>query len=45
MSDLKIVKEITMNKPNMVVELLMVADECIEASKACAGRINNRSMG
>jgi hypothetical protein len=45
MSDLKIVKEITMNKPNMVVELLKVADECIEASKAWARCINNRSKG
>jgi hypothetical protein len=35
-SDLKTVEEIAMKKPKMVVDLLTVADVCIEASEAQA---------
>jgi hypothetical protein len=33
-SDIKIVKEIVMKKPKMVVDLLAVTDVCIEALEA-----------
>jgi hypothetical protein len=33
-SDIKIMEEITMKKPKMVVNLFAVTDVCIEASKA-----------
>jgi hypothetical protein len=33
-SDIKIVKEIIMKKPKMVVDLLAVTDVCIEAVEA-----------
>jgi hypothetical protein len=35
-SDIKTVEEITMKKPKTVVDLLAVADTCIEASEARA---------
>jgi hypothetical protein len=35
-SDIKTVEEIAMKKPKMVTDLLVVADMCIEASKAQA---------
>jgi hypothetical protein len=35
-SDIKTVEEITMKKPRTVVDLLAVADVCIEASEAQA---------
>jgi hypothetical protein len=42
-SDIKIVEEIGMKKPEMVVDLLAVADVCIEGSKARAWLLNSRN--
>jgi hypothetical protein len=44
-SDIKIVEEITMKKPNTVPDLLAVADTCIEASEARAQLLESRSKG
>jgi hypothetical protein len=44
-SDLKTVKEIAMKKPKMVVDLLAVADVCIEASEAWARLLESRGKG
>jgi hypothetical protein len=41
-SDVKIVEEIAMKKPKMVVDLLAVADVCIEASEARAQLLKSR---
>jgi hypothetical protein len=41
-SDVKIVEEIAMKKPKMVVDLLAVADVCIEASEARARLLESR---
>jgi hypothetical protein len=41
-SDIKIVGEITMKKPKIVVDLLTVIDVCIEASKAWARLLVSR---
>jgi hypothetical protein len=42
-SDIKTVEEITMKKPRTVVDLLAVADVCIEASEAQARLLEFRS--
>jgi hypothetical protein len=44
-SDIKTVKEISMKKPNMVADLLAVADVCIEAFKAQAQLLQSRGKG
>jgi hypothetical protein len=44
-SDIKTVEEITMKKPKMVAELLVVADICIEASKAWTQLLESRGKG
>jgi hypothetical protein len=44
-SDIKIVEEIGMKKPEMVVDLLAVAAVCIEGSKARAWLLNSRNKG
>jgi hypothetical protein len=44
-SDNKTVEEIAMKKPKMVVELLTVADVCIEAFKARARLLESHSKG
>jgi hypothetical protein len=44
-SDIKAVKEITMKKPKMVVDLLSVADICIEACEARARLLESRNKG
>jgi hypothetical protein len=44
-SDIKIVEEIAMKKPKMVVGLLAVADLCIEASKAQAQLFESHDKG
>jgi hypothetical protein len=44
-SDVKIVEEIAMKKPKMVVDLLTVADVCIEASEAQARLLESRDKG
>jgi hypothetical protein len=42
-SDIKTVEEITMKKPRTVVDLLAVADVCIEASEAQARHLEFHS--
>jgi hypothetical protein len=44
-SDLKIMEEIAMKKPKTVVDLLVVTDVCIEASKAWAWLLESRGKG
>jgi hypothetical protein len=44
-SDIKTIEEIDMNKPKTVVDLLAVADICIEASKAQARLLESRGKG
>jgi hypothetical protein len=44
-SDLKTVEEIAMKKPKTVVDLLAVADVCIEASEARARLLESRGKG
>jgi hypothetical protein len=44
-SDIKIVGEITMKKPKIVVDLLTVIDVCIEASKVWARLLVSRGKG
>jgi hypothetical protein len=41
-SDIKIVEEIAMKKPKTVANLLVVADVCIESSKAGARLLESR---
>jgi hypothetical protein len=44
-SDIKTVEEITMKKPKTVVDLLTVADVCIESSEARARLMESRGKG
>jgi hypothetical protein len=44
-SDIKTVEEIIMKKPKTVVDLLAVADVCIEASEARAQLLESRARG
>jgi hypothetical protein len=44
-SGVKTVQEIAMKKPKMVVDLLVVADICIEASEAQARLLESRGKG
>jgi hypothetical protein len=44
-SDIKIVEEIAMKKSKMVVDLLVVADVCIEASEAQARLLESHGKG
>jgi hypothetical protein len=44
-SDIKTVEEITMKKPKTVVDLLTVADVCIESSEAWARLMESRGKG
>jgi hypothetical protein len=44
-SDIKTVEEIAMMKPKIVIDLLAVADVCIEASKARAQLLESRNKG
>jgi hypothetical protein len=44
-SDIKIVEEITMKKPKIVVDLLAVADVCIEACEARVWLLESRGKG
>jgi hypothetical protein len=44
-SDIKTVEEISMKKPKMVVDLLAVADTCIEASEARARLLESHGKG
>jgi hypothetical protein len=44
-SDVKMVEKIAMKKPKMVVDLLAVADVCIEASEARARLLKSRGKG
>jgi ribonuclease D len=44
-NDLKTVEEIAMKKPKTVVDLLAVADACIEASEAWARLLESRGKG
>jgi hypothetical protein len=44
-SDIKTVEEIVMKKPKTVVDLLTVADVCIEASKAQARLLESKGKG
>jgi hypothetical protein len=44
-SDIKIVGEITMKKPKIVVDLLTVIDVCIEASNVWARLLVSRGKG
>jgi hypothetical protein len=44
-SDIKIVEDIAMMKPKIVADLLVVADVCIEASKARARLLESRGKG
>jgi hypothetical protein len=44
-SDIKTVEEIVMKKPKMVVDLLAVANICIEASEARARLLESRGKG
>jgi hypothetical protein len=44
-SDIKTAKEITMKKPKMVANLLVVTDICIEASEAWAWLLDSRGKG
>jgi hypothetical protein len=44
-TDLKTVEEIAMKKPKMVVDLLPIVNECIEASKVRAQFFDNRGKG
>jgi hypothetical protein len=44
-SDIKIVKDITMKKPKIMDDLLVVADMCIEASEARARLLESRGKG
>jgi hypothetical protein len=44
-SDIKIVEEIVMKKPKTVVDLLAVADTCIEVSEARARLLESRGKG
>ncbi len=44
-SDIKVVEEIAMKKPKMVVDLLIIADTCIEVSEARAQLLESRSKG
>jgi hypothetical protein len=44
-SNIKTMEEIAMKKPKMVVNLLAVADTCIEASEARARLLESRGMG
>jgi hypothetical protein len=44
-SDMKTVEEIAMKKPKMVVDLLIIADTCIEVSEARAQLLESRSKG
>jgi hypothetical protein len=44
-NDLKTVEEIAMKKPKIVVDLLTVADVCIEASEAWARLLESRGKG
>jgi hypothetical protein len=44
-SDIKTVEEITMKKPRTEVDLLTVADVCIEASKAWPRLLVSRGKG
>jgi hypothetical protein len=42
-TDVKIVEEITMKKPRTMVDMLAVADVCIEASEARARLLESRN--
>jgi hypothetical protein len=44
-SDIKNVEEIAMKKPKTVVDLLAVADVCIEASEARARLLESQNKG
>jgi hypothetical protein len=44
-SDIKIVEEIALKKPKMVVDLLVVTDVCIEASEARARLLKSQGNG
>jgi hypothetical protein len=44
-SDIKTIEEIAMKEPKIVVDLLIVADMCIEASEARARLLESRGNG
>jgi hypothetical protein len=44
-SDIKMVEEIAMKKPKTMVDLLTVADVCIEASKAQDRHLESHNKG
>jgi hypothetical protein len=44
-NDIKTIEEIAMKKPKIMINLLAVADECIEASKARAQLLDVHNKG